>query len=84
MKLSRAHLKRLISEIVLSEKRMETDVFRIVARALDTRGPLSHQQLLATVLDDYPNVDDEEIDSYIDGFEISGGIKFDTRTQKYT
>jgi len=84
MKLTKAHLKRLISEIVLTEKRMETDVFRIVARALDTRGPLSHQQLLATVLNDYPNVDDEEIDSYIDSFETSGDIKFDTRSQKYT
>ena len=72
-----------MTEGALNERRMETDVFRIVTKAL-SRGPKNHQQLLANVLDAYPNTSDEEIDFQIDQLEDTGQIFFDPRTQKYS
>lgn len=66
----------------ITERRMETDVFRIVARSL-IRGPQSHQQLLANVLGVFPNTSDEVIDNHIDQLEDSGQIIFDPSIQKY-
>ena len=66
----------------LQERRMETDVMRIVTRAI-THGPKTHQELLANVLGEFPNKSDEEIDMYIDRLEDSGDIIFDSGLQKY-
>ena len=66
----------------INERRMAPDVFKIVTRALNL-GPKTHQQLLAHVLDAYPNTSDEEIDYEIDQLEDSGHIIFDPRMQKY-
>jgi hypothetical protein len=66
----------------ITERRMETDVFQIVTRSL-IRGPRSHQQLLANVLDVFPNTSDEVIDGHIDRLEDSGQIIFDPSIQKY-
>jgi hypothetical protein len=38
---------------------------------------------LATILDDFPNTTDDEIDGYIDSFEESGDIVFDPATKTY-
>ena len=67
----------------LHERRLEVDVMKIVTRAIAQGGPKTHQELLATVLDEMPNTSDEEIDGYIDGLEDSGQIIFDTATQEY-
>ncbi len=69
-------------ESKINERRMATDVFKIVARALN-HGPQTHQQLLANILDAYPNTSDEEIDSHIDQLEDSGDIIFNPSIQKY-
>ena len=71
-----------MDESKINERRMETDVFKIVTKALN-QGPKTHQQLLANVLDMYPNTSDEEIDNQIDKLEDSGEIIFDRNTQKY-
>ena len=67
----------------MQERRLGTDIYKIVMRALNTRGPMTHQELLATVLSDFPNKSDGEIDKYIDTFEETGEIIFDPRIQKY-
>lgn len=67
----------------LQERKMETDVFKIVARSINKRGPQTHQQLLSQVLGDFPNLSDDEIDGYIDGLEAGGEILFDPRAQRY-
>ncbi len=82
MKISRHQLRKIIAEHLMQERRMETDVMRIVTRAI-THGPKTHQEVLANVLDEFPNTADEEIDTYIDNFEVSGDIIFDQRMQKY-
>ena len=64
------------------ERRMETDVMKIVSRAI-AQGPKTHQELLANVLDEFPNTSDEEIDGHIDSLEDSGQIIFDRTIQKY-
>ena len=66
----------------LFERRMETDVMKIVTRAI-AQGPKTHQELLANVLDEFPNTSDEEIDMHIDNLEDSGEIIFDKSMQKY-
>ena len=66
----------------LFERRMETDVMKIVTRAI-AQGPKTHQELLANVLDEFPNTSDEEIDMHIDNLEDSGEIIFDKTMQKY-
>ena len=71
-----------MDESAINERRMASDVFKIVTRALNL-GPKTHQQLLAHVLDAYPNTSDEEIDYEIDQLEDSGHIIFDPRMQKY-
>jgi len=82
-KKSRANRLRRFDESDIHERRMATDVMRIVSRALNTQGPLTHQQLLANVLSDMPNVSDEEIDKHIDDLEASGDIIYDKNLQKY-
>ena len=82
-KKSRANRLRRFDESDLHERRMATDVLRIVSRALNTQGPLTHQQLLANVLSDMPNASDEEIDKHIDDLEASGDIIYDKNLQKY-
>ena len=82
MKTTEGRLRKIISK-VLNERRMETEVYRIVMQNLGHSAPLSHQQLLAAVLHQYPNMSDDEIDLYIDSFEDTGAIKFDRRIQKY-
>jgi len=77
-----AELKQGMAEGVLNERRMESDVFKIVMRSL-TRGPKTHQQLLANVLDVYPNTSDEDIDSHLDRLEDDGQIIFNPSIQKY-
>ncbi len=67
----------------LFERRMETDVMRIVTRVISQDGPKTHQELLANVLDEFPNTTDEEIDMHIDSLEDSGDIIFDPSIQKY-
>tara|TARA_A100001015_G_scaffold255612_1_gene297171 strand:- start:1443 stop:2207 length:765 start_codon:yes stop_codon:yes gene_type:complete len=71
-----------MDESRINERRMATDVFKIVTRALN-QGPKTHQQLLANILDMFPNTSDEEIDDQIDKLEDSGHIIFDPTTQKY-
>ena len=71
-----------MDESRINERRMATDVFKIVTRALN-QGPKTHQQLLANILDVFPNTSDEEIDYQIDQLEDSGHIIFDPRMQKY-
>ena len=66
----------------MDEKRMATDVLKIVTRAI-AQGPKTHQELLANVLDEFPNTSDEEIDMHIDDLEDSGDIIFDKASQKY-
>jgi len=68
----------------LQERRMEVDVMKIVTRAISQDGPKTHQELLANVLDEFPNTSDEEIDMHIDGLEDSGQIIFDPTIEKYT
>ena len=82
MRLTRRQLRHIIKEQLIRE-RMGTDVYKIVVRTLDKQGPKSHQELLATILDDFPNASDDEIDEYIDGFEESGDIVFDPATKTY-
>ena len=85
MKLTRRQLKQIIREAVsfnLQERRMATDVYRIVARALNKR-PMTHQELLAHVLSVHPNVSDEEIDSHIDSLEETGAIIYNRETGQY-
>ena len=82
-KKSRANRLRRFDESDIHERRMATDVMRIVSRALNAQGPLTHQQLLANVLSDMPNVSDEEIDKHIDDLEASGDIIYDKNLQKY-
>ena len=82
-KKSRANRLRRFDESDLHERRMATDVLRIVSRALNAQGPLTHQQLLANVLSDMPNASDEEIDKHIDDLEASGDIIYDKNLQKY-
>jgi bacterioferritin (cytochrome b1) len=82
MKISRRQLRQIIKEQLIRE-RMGTDVYKIVVQTLDKQGPKTHQQLLATILDDFPNTSDDELDEYIDGFEESGDIIFDPATQTY-
>tara|TARA_Y100001970_G_C13844632_1_gene656205 strand:+ start:128 stop:376 length:249 start_codon:yes stop_codon:yes gene_type:complete len=81
MKITRRQIRQIIRE-ALQERRMETDVMRIVTRAI-AQGPKTHQQLLANVLDEIPMASDEEIDMEIDKLEDGGQIKFDRATQKY-
>ena len=82
-KKTRANRLRRFDESDLHERRMATDVMRIVSRALNTQGPLTHQQLLANVLSDMPGASDEEIDKHIDDLEASGDIIYDKNLQKY-
>ena len=82
MRITRHQLRQIIREQLIRE-RMGTDVYKIVVQTLDKQGPKTHQQLLATILDDFPNTSDDELDEYIDGFEESGDIIFDPATQTY-
>ena len=82
MKVTRAQLRQIIKEQLIRE-RMGSDVYKIVVRMLDKQGPKTHQELLATILDDFPNTSDEEIDEYIYKFEESGDIIFDPATRTY-
>ena len=84
MKITRGQLRNIICESAgqILERRMVTDVFKIVTRALSAQ-PLDHQQLLARVLGYYPNLADEEIDAYIDMLEDEGYIMYNRLTQKY-
>ncbi len=68
---------------MINERRMLTNVFKIVMQALNRQGPMTHQQLLANVLHQFPNVSDEQIDGYIDMLEDEGQIIFNRTTQKY-
>lgn len=72
-----------IVESKILNERMGTDIYKIVVRALNNYGPMTHQELLANVLSDFPNISDEVIDEYIDTFEDDGEIIFDPRTQTY-
>jgi len=83
LKITKSQLRMIIKESLMAERRMATDVLRIVSRALNTRGPMTHQQLLANVLDEIPNTSDEEIDMHIDNLEDAGQIIYDTSMQKY-
>ncbi len=67
----------------LRERRMEVDIMKIVTRAISQDGPKTHQELLANVLDEFPNTSDEEIDMHIDDLEDSGQIIYDPTAQKY-
>ena len=82
MKLTEQKIRRIIKRYLLHERRMETDVLKIVMRSI-SKGPQSHQQLLATILDEIPNTSDEEIDKHIDNLEDSGQIIYDPADQKY-
>ena len=82
-KKSRANrLRRFDERYSLQEKRMAPEVLKIVSRAI-AKGPMTHQELLAHVLDKFPNTSDEEIDMHIDDLEASGDIIFDKNLQKY-
>ena len=82
-KKSRANrLRRFDERYSLQEKRMAPEVLKIVTRAI-AKGPMTHQELLAHVLDEFPNTSDEEIDMQIDDLEASGDIIFDKNLQKY-
>ena len=83
MKITKRQLRKIVREQLLSERRMETDVLKVVLRAITQGGPKSHQELLANVLDKFPNTTDEEIDTYIDGLEDSGQIIYDPTIEKY-
>ena len=82
MKITRHQLRQIVKEQLIRE-RMGTDVYKIVVQTLDKQGPKTHQELLATILDDFPNTSDDEIDGYIDSFEESGDIIFDPATETY-
>ena len=85
MKFTRRQLQQIIREAIsfnLHERRMATDVYRIVARALNKR-PMTHQELLAHVLAVHPNVSDEEIDMHIDNLEDTGAIIYNNKTGQY-
>jgi hypothetical protein len=82
MKINRQQLRQIVKEQFIRE-RMGTDVYKIVVKTLDRQGPKTHQELLATILDDFPNTTDDEIDGYIDSFEESGDIVFDPATKTY-
>jgi hypothetical protein len=64
-------------------ERMQTDVYKIVQRVISQQGAMTHQELLANVLSDFPNTSDEEIDGYIDGFEEDGSIIYDSSSDTY-
>ena len=82
-KKSRANrLRRFDERYSLQEKRMAPEVLKIVTRAI-AKGPMTHQELLAHVLDEFPNTSDEEIDMQIDDLEASGDIIYDKTLQKY-
>ena len=82
MKITRRQLRYIIREQLLHE-RMGSDIYKVVVQTLHKQGPKTHQELLATILDDFPNTSDEEIDEYIDSYEESGDIIFDPATQTY-
>ena len=82
MKITRRQLRQIIQESLLHEKRMAPEVLKIVSRAI-AKGPMTHQELLAHVLDEFPNTSDEEIDMHIDDLEASGDIIYDKNLQKY-
>ena len=82
MKITKRQLMQVIRESLLQERRMATDVFAIVNRAI-AKGPMTHQELLAHVLEEFPNTSDEEIDKHIDSLEDSGDIIYDETLQKY-
>jgi len=82
MRITRRQLRQIIKEQLIHE-RMGTDVYKLVVQTLDKQGPKTHQQLLATILDDFPNTSDDELDEYIDSFEESGDIIFDPTTETY-
>ena len=82
MKITKKQLVCLIREHLIQE-RMDSDVYKIVIRALNQGGPMTHQELLAHVLHEFPNTSDEDIDEYIDTFEDDGEIIFDATSQKY-
>ena len=82
MRVTKRQLRSIIKEQILQEK-MGTDVYKVVMRTLSKQGPKTHQELLATLLSDYPGASDEELDRYIDSFEESGDIIYDRRSQKY-
>ena len=82
MKITKRQLRQIIAEQIIHE-RMNTDVYKIVLQTLNKQGSKTHQELLAAVLDDFPNTSDDEIDGYIDSFEESGDIVFDSATQTY-
>ena len=82
-KKSRANrLRRFDERYSLQEKRMAPEVLKIVTRAI-AKGPMTHQELLTHVLDEFPNTSDEEIDMQIYNLEASGDIIFDKSLQKY-
>ena len=85
MKFTRRQLQQIIREALsfnLYERRMATDVYRIVARALNQR-PMTHQEPLAHVLAVHPNVSDEEIDMHIDNLEDTGAIIYNNKMGQY-
>ena len=84
MKITKSQLRQIIQESLAlqQERRMATDVLKIVTRAI-AQGPKTHKELLANVLDEFPNTSDEEIDMHIDSLEDSGDIIFDRSMQKY-
>jgi hypothetical protein len=84
MRITRRQIRELIREHLIQERRMEVDVMKIVTRAISQDGPKTHQELLANVLDEFPNTSDEEIDMHIDGLEDSGQIIYDPTIEKYT
>lgn len=85
MKITKRQLRALIKEEkeILLRERMETDVYKVVVRSLNRDGPMSHEQLMKPILGAFPMLSDEEIDSWIDGFESGGEIRFNPTTQKY-
>ena len=85
MKLSKRQIRKIIKEEKqkILKERMDSDIYKIVVRTLDRHGPKTHQELLAFVLHEYPQMSDELIDNFIDGFADDGSIIFNSRTQKY-
>ena len=79
---SENRLRNTVRKILINE-RMESDIYKIVVRSLDKKGPMAHQELLAQVLGNFPMLSDNEIDSYIDSYADDGSILYDPRIEKY-
>ena len=79
---SETFIRRMVRTILINE-RMDPDIYKIVVRSLDRKGPMTHQQLLGQVLGDFPMLSDDEIDNYIDRFESEGSIIYDPKIEKY-